>query len=260
MGTLCSKKGVIYIFWEFSQKIVKRQTPGESFPAELSKLLSTIPEEQCGCILFLKKYQLLFFGFWVNNSAVSPKVFRQRCENCKFFVFRGTFSMRKVFYKIYKILPFFGLGVKFFGVSAKRFQRDCKNCILQVRGRSFVKKVFLKVHSFKNNFGLFKKDFDFSSGICSNVVIYALYVSKWTFRARNVTWKFYEFVCSSWLWAENVGCAIKECQQGHQKFIPHFQRIIIGEQFLYWKKHSFVNIFGHWAKLFWRDTEKLAAV
>ena len=138
----------------------------------------------------------------------------------------------------------------FFGVSSKSFRLVCKNCILQVRVRNFRKKIFFKVHSFKNIFGLFRKTFDLSSGFCTNVVIYAIYVSKWTFRAQNFPWKFDDLVCSSGFWAEKLGLAIKVCQQGHQNFILHYQRTIIREQFLYWKKDSFVYLFRHCAQLF----------
>ena len=148
---------------------------------------------------------------WVLSQKICnlTKSFSTGLWKLHFFVFRGIFSMRNFFFRIYKFLPLFGLGVNFFGVSAKSFQWGCKNCILQVWGRNFRKNFFSKVHSFKNIFGLFKKDFDLSSGICSNVVIYALCVSKWTFRAWNITWKFYEFVCLSGFWAENVGRALK---------------------------------------------------
>ena len=68
------------------------QTSFESFPAEMLKLHSTIPEEQCVYTSSEKKSAPYFSGFWVNNSAVSPKVFQQLCENCIFCVQRNIFD------------------------------------------------------------------------------------------------------------------------------------------------------------------------
>ena len=52
-------------------------TPGESFPAELSKLNFTLPEEQCGVCVFSEEIiSSWFFRFWVKNSAISPNNFQ----------------------------------------------------------------------------------------------------------------------------------------------------------------------------------------
>ena len=74
------------------------QTTGESFPAELSKLPFSTPEEQCGFMVFLKKISAQCFpGFWVKNSATSPKKFFNGLVKTAFFVSRVTFSMRNFF-------------------------------------------------------------------------------------------------------------------------------------------------------------------
>ena len=82
-----------------------------------------------------------------------------------------------------------------------------------------------------------------SSGFCSNVVIYAFYVSKWTFRARTFSRKFHEFFCSSGFWAEKCRPSGKKVSAGLSNFIPTVQRIIIREHFLYWKKKIVLLIF-----------------
>ena len=46
---------------------------------------------------------------------------------------------------------------------------------------------------------------------------------------------------------KNVVLAIKKDQQGCQNFLLPVQRINIREQFLYWKKDSFLINFRHWA-------------
>ena len=179
------------------------QTRSNSFLAELSKRHFTIPKEQCGCLLLLRKIPAPYnSGIWVKNSAISPNVFQQVCENCIFCVQMNIFDEKNFFVDFIKLNPCLGYELKFFGIWAKKFRRGCKNFILQVWRKHLRKKVFLNVHSFIISFGLFKEIFDPSSAIRSNVVIYALYVSKRMFRARIFPWNFYDFVCSSGLWAE----------------------------------------------------------
>ena len=63
------RKCVIYIFSGVWAK--NRQMPGNTFPAELSELHFRVPEEQCGCILFLKTLSdLRFSGFWVKRFRI----------------------------------------------------------------------------------------------------------------------------------------------------------------------------------------------
>ena len=199
LGNTFSKKGVIYIgVWAKDC-----QTPGETIPAELSELHFTTPEEQCGCILLLKKLSALcFFGFQVKhfrnfNKSVSASLWKLH------FLFREEhFRWESSFIDFIKFYSYSVYDFKFFGVSAKIFRRGCNNCILQIHGKILRKENFLKVQCSLINFGLFEKNFESSSDICINALIYALYVWKWTFRSRNFAWKFCEFVCSSGLWAE----------------------------------------------------------
>ena len=114
------KKGVIYIhllgIWA---RIVRR--PARLLQWNCSKLLSTIPEEQCGCILFLRKYELLvFLGFEWENLQFHQKFFN-RFVKTAFFVFRGTFSMRTFFYRIYGTILLIGLWVRNFRRLRKNF-------------------------------------------------------------------------------------------------------------------------------------------
>ena len=76
------------------------QTPGECFPAELSKLPFLIPDEQCGFMLFLKKLSAHCF-FWVLIEKLGnfTKQFSVGLWKRYFFVFRGIFLMKKVFLK-----------------------------------------------------------------------------------------------------------------------------------------------------------------
>ena len=54
----------------------KSSNAWRNFSAELSKLLFTIPEEQCGCIFFLKKLSTHWFaGLRVKISAILPNFF-----------------------------------------------------------------------------------------------------------------------------------------------------------------------------------------
>ena len=157
----------------------------------MSKLHFTIPEEQCGCILFLRELSAPYFsGLWMKNSAISPKVFQQVCENCTFCVQRNIFD-QKIFYRIIKSYSYSGYELIFFGVSAKGFWRGCNNCILQVHRKFLCKKLFTKNHCFIFNFGQFKKIFHLSSGICINVVIYAVHVSKMKVSGRKFPPEFF---------------------------------------------------------------------
>ena len=171
-------------FLGFWAKIVKR--PANRFRRNCKNCILRFQRNNVGVYFFWEKYHLLFFlGFEKN-----------------FLVFRGTFSMRKFFYRIYKFILLFGLGVEDFSA----FQHKLSDWVVKTEfyrsWKSLRREIFLKVHSFIINFGLFKKIFDLSSGFCRNVVIYALYLSEWTFRARWFPWKFYEFVWSSGLWAQ----------------------------------------------------------
>ena len=74
------------------------QMPGKTFPAELSKLPFLIPMEQCGFMLFRRKLSAQCF-FWVLSEKLCnfTKRFSVGLWKLHFLVFRGTFSMRKVY-------------------------------------------------------------------------------------------------------------------------------------------------------------------
>ena len=94
------------------------QTPVECFPAELSKLPFLIPEEQCGFMIFLKKLSAHCF-FWVLSGklGIITKQFSVGLWKLHFFVFRGTFSIKKFFFiKFRKLDSCSGYELKFFGV------------------------------------------------------------------------------------------------------------------------------------------------
>ena len=72
-GTIFQKKGVIYVFWEFAQKIVK--CPANLFRQNCQNCLFWFQRNNVGLCFFSKNYQLIVFvGFWVKNSAISPNL------------------------------------------------------------------------------------------------------------------------------------------------------------------------------------------
>ena len=102
----------------------------------------------------------------------------------------------------------------------------------------------MNVHSFIVNFGLFKKTFDPSSAICSNVVIYAFYVSKWTIRARRFPWKFFDFVCSSGHWAEKSRSCDKKNFSRFVKTLFYLSRGSLLVKKFYTEKKIVLKIFS----------------
>ena len=134
-----------------------------------------------------------------------------------FFVSTGTFSMRKsLFIEFTKLCFFSGYELKRFGVWATIYQQDRRNCFLRFWRNTLGRKC-LEIFFFIVNFWRFMKICGLSSGSCNNIVMYALYVSKWTFRARSFPWKFYEFACSSGLWEERCRSCDKRVSAGSSK-------------------------------------------
>ena len=99
------KKGVIYIVREFVEKIVKRPANGECFPAELSKLLFLIPEEQCGFMLFPKKLSAhsFFFGFEWKTLHFHQTIFSRFVKTAFFRVQRNIFDEKIFFIEFIKL-------------------------------------------------------------------------------------------------------------------------------------------------------------
>ena len=159
--TLCSEKGVIDIFWEFGQKIVKH--PANRFRQNCQNCLFRLQRNNVGFCFFWKKYQLLvFLGFESKSLQFHQKFFQQVCENCIFCVQRNIFD-EKFFYRIYKIILLIGLWVKTFRRLSKKISAGLWKLHSRGPGESFQKEIFFKVHSFKNIFGLFKNFFSFFS-------------------------------------------------------------------------------------------------
>ena len=125
------------------------ETPGESSPVELSKMHLTIPEEQCGFMFFLKKLSAhCFLGFWVDKSAISPKIFSRFVKTAFFRVQRNVFDEKMFFFiDFIKLNSCSSYELKFFVVYAKSFRRGCKNCILQFRGEISRANIFWRFYT-----------------------------------------------------------------------------------------------------------------
>ena len=214
---ICRKKVSSTFFPEFEQKIVKR--PTILFRRNCKSRILRFRMNNLGENLFGNFFSAhCFSGFWKKKFSNFNQNVSAGLWKLHFFVTRGLFSRETLFMEFANLYSYSGYELKIFGVWAESFRRGCKNCIRLVRGNFLRKKKFLKVHNFKINFGLLKKIFHLSSGIWSNVVIYAFYVSRWTFQAPNFFWTFYEFVCSSGCWAEKCRPSGKKVSAGFSKF------------------------------------------